>query len=591
MGLKHSIFLLILLAACDRKPEAGFLRVDAPAGGSFEIYRIANESPLQFISEQAGRFGEELSLTPGSYLVLADCSSEQVIIYPGQHEQLAVHRIEFVPPHAPGAEDSFSIQCSRSDKTRSRQLIEGRYELNMFAGKRDLLVGMVPMHVDLSAFAKAPTEEDTDVVEPIELAKSVKPEIEQEAERRAAQITGSAVFPPQAPLDPIATDGLGDEPKTEPNPLASAQSIDARALVAADVRRANANEATAKHRLSALQVADFEGNKDDVSFFVSPVDELISVTKYQRFGHWEFLLPGHYALEVNGTRMQVDLKEGEERIIKPALLKVSTSSAVDLDTPAKIKGSPWLVEINAGHWLNFNEIYPILPGLAQVGISGSSQTVEINPEEGQTVELSARSITVDLGCATEDLSCKGERDISVSLAGEPYPFVESVSDIPVLFIDEGTPVFVGVGGSRDISYEVPATVHDKTLQVGYAKLVPVPQHRPGQQTDFTRVDATGAPFAGHTLDIILEKPTLMPLIAGAYQLTHYVSGTAPDSGRQSHNFNFRVEPGKTVTLEFPVFLSEKKYAAWKKAHHYKGDPDAKPSNTGLYRRPLPTRLF
>ncbi len=520
MGLKYSILLLILLGACDRKPEQGYLRVDAPAAGSFEIYRIANETPLQFISEQAGSFGKELSLAPGSYLVLADCSSEQVIIYPGLHEQLAVHRIEFVPPHVPLALDSFSIQCSRSDKTRSRQLIEGRYELNMFAGKRDLLVGMVPMHVELEA-------------------------------------------------------------------VPSKASPDKSAESAVDKSR----EATAKHRLSALQVADFEGNKDDVSFFVSPVDELISVTKYQRFGHWEFLLPGHYALEVNGTRMQVDLHEGEERIIKPALLKVSTSSTVDLDQPAKIKGSPWLVEINAGHWLNFNEVYPILPGTAQVGISGSSQTVEINPAEGQALELNARSVSVDLGCPTEELSCKGDRDISLSLTDEPYPFVESVSDIPILFIDEGTPVLVGVGGSRDIAYEVPASVRDKTLSVGYVKLVPVPVHRPGQQTDFARVDALGAPLAGHTLDIILERPTLMPLIAGAYQLTHFVSGNAPEAGRQNHNLNFHVDPGKTVTLEFPVYLSEKKFAAWKKAHHYKADPDAKPSNVGIYRKASPRRYF
>lgn len=514
MGFKHLILLAALglgplNAGCDKKPELGFLRVDAPAPGAFEIYRIANESPLQFVSEQAGNFSEELSLTPGSYLVLADCSSESVIIYPGKHETLAVHRIEFVPPHAPGPMDSFSIQCSRSDKTRSRQLIEGRYELNMFAGKRDLLVGMVPMHVEL------------------------------------------------------------DPPTTK-----------------------EAVAATAKHKLSALQVADYEGNRDEMSFFVSPVDELISVTKYQRFGHWEFLLPGHYALEVNGTRMQVDLSEGEERIIKPALLKVSTSTAVDLDQPARIKGSPWLVEINAGHWLNFNEIYPILPGVAQVGISGSAQTVEINPVEGEFLALNARSVTVDLGCKEEDLSCKGDRDISLALTGEPYPFVESVSDIPILFIDEGTPVLVGVGGSRDISYEIPASIRDKTLQVGYVKLVPQPQHRPGQQTDFARVDAQGAPLAGHTLDIILEKATLMPLVAGSYMLTHYVSATSVEGSRANHNLSFHVEPGKTVTLEFPVYLTEKKYAAWKKTHHPKADADgAKPSDMGSYKRQNPERLF
>ena len=475
---------LATIVACEKKPEMGYLLVDAPGKGAYEIYRIANETPLQFVSEQAGDFGQEVALPPGSYHVLADCSSESVIIYPGRHERLTVHRVEFVPPHPPGALDSFSIQCNRSDKTRSLQLLTNRYELNVFSGKLDLLVGMVPMRVEFEGTeSNAASDKEPSVV---------------------------------------------------------------------------------KHRLSALQVADFAGNRDDVSYFVSPVDELISITKYQRFGAWEFLLPGRYALEVNGTRMSVDLKEGEERVIKPALLHVATASTVDLEQPSRIKGSPWLVEINSGHWLNFNETYPILPGTAKVGISGSSQSVEITPTEGQLLELTARSVTVDLGCAVGEMNCLGDKDISLSLPGEPYPFVESVTDIPVLFIDQGQPVQVGVGGSRDIAFEIPANVHDKTLQVGYAKIIPVPQHRPGQVTDFLRVDTTGAPFSGHTLDIILEHQTMMPLIAGNYVLTHFISATSADGARNTHAQPFHIDPGKTVELEVPVYFSEKRYSLYKR---------------------------
>jgi hypothetical protein len=38
-------------------------------------------------------------------------------------------------------------------------------------------------------------------------------------------------------------------------------------------------------------------------------------------------------------------------------------------------------------------------------------------------------------------------------------------------------------------------------------------------------------------------------------------------------------------------LTEKKFAAWKKAHHYKADPDAKASGVGAYKRESPDRYF
>ncbi len=489
---------LVAVCGCDRKPVQGFLKVQAPGTGSYEIYRIANESPLQFVSEQAGKFNEDVALSPGSYLVLADCSSETVIIYPGEHETMVAHSIVFVTPHPPGPQDGFTIQCSRSDKTKSRQSIANRYELNIIHGKRDLLVGMVPMHIDFT---------------------------------------------------------------TMPSPEQSK---------------------TLSYRLSALQVADFDGNNQEVSYFVSPVDELIAATKYQTFGHWEFLLPGRYIMEVNGTRMQVDLKEGEERMVKPALFKVTTSSDIDLEQPARIKGSPWLVEINTDHWLNFNERYATLPGTANVSINGSTQSVEVTFVEGEVLELKARSVTIDSGCKG-DAACMGLHAVSLYLPEEPYPFTESVSDIPILFIDQDSPVLVGIEGSRDIIYEIPANVRDKTLPIGYAKIIPIAQHRPGQVTDLVRVEALTGSTSGHTLDINLERPTVMPLAAGSYQLDHFLSMASADSDRHNNSRSFTVESGKMVELELPVYFSEKKFNALKKKHPSSASENGKPIEFGNYK--------
>ncbi|MBM4254100.1 MAG: hypothetical protein FJ146_19210 [Deltaproteobacteria bacterium] len=498
-NLSKSLALMIAglawlgVLGCERRPKVGLLHVKAadPAG-NFEIYRIAHESPLQFVSEEVGKFNEDIPLAPGSYLVLADCSSETIIIYPEQRATLTAHRARFVPPHRPSDRDSFSIQCSRADKTKSRQLIAGRYDLNIIGTKQDLLVGMVPLQVDFSG-----TKQDASPDEII-------------------------------------------------------------------------------YRLSALQVADFDGNRQELSYFISPLDERISATKYQQFGNWEFLLKGRYLVEVNGTRMQVDLAEGEERQIRPALLQVKTSAAVDLEQPAKIKGSPWLVAINGGHWLNFNETYPVLPGLATLAISGSSRSVAVSLSEGERKDLETRSITVQSGCDRSDLSstvtCFGDRGVSLYAPDEPYPFMESVSDIPILFIDQATPVLVGVDGSRDILFEVPATVRDKNLALGYLRLNPIPTHRPSQITDLVRVDVASSPLTGHSLDINLEKPSVMPLIAGVYRLDHFVTVTVGDnSTRQNTSKQIQIEPGRTIEAEFPVYISEKKYAAYRKKHTQQPD--------------------
>lgn len=478
-------YSLSIQVSCQKRGDFGVLKVVAASEGNYEIYRISNESPLQFISEQAGQFNQDIQLIPGSYLVLADCSSETVIIYPSKRETLVAHRLQFLPPHTPGRQDGFSVQCSRSDKTRSRQHLTNRFDLNVLHGKRDFLVGMVPLTVD-----------------------------------------------------------FGQQPTDSP--------------------------ASISYKLSSLQIATSSKDDEVLSYFVSPVDELTSVTKSQTFGQSEFLLPGNYVLEINGTKMQVTLTEGEERVVKPARLSVTTSPEVNLSDAVKIKGSPWLVEINGGHWLNFNESYPVLPGKATVGISSSTQSVEIELTEGAEVELKARSVRVNLNCPPLENGCLGDKAVSLYRAEEPYPFVESVSDIPILYIEEQVPVLVGIEGSRDITYELGSKERDKHLALGFVRLIPQPTLRTSQVTDFVRIETTNSPLSGNTLDISLEKQTLMPLVAGHYILAHHSSSTTSDSERRRVTQNFTIEPGKIENMEIPVFFNEKRFLSWKKKSEDRG---------------------
>ena len=75
------IGVTLCVSSCDKEHLGGTLTVRHVAGGSYEIYKIASEQPLQFVSETSSQFNEQVSLAPGSYMVLADCSSEIVNIY------------------------------------------------------------------------------------------------------------------------------------------------------------------------------------------------------------------------------------------------------------------------------------------------------------------------------------------------------------------------------------------------------------------------------------------------------------------------------------------------------------------------------
>ena len=463
-----------MVTSCNEKTTLGYLEVNAPSYGSYEIYKFELGANRSLVSEQSGVFNEKIPLAPGNYLVLADCSSESIIIHPHKTKSLTAHQVDFTPPFIPHAGDSFSIQCSRSNDIKSRQQFSNKYSFNVLHGNRDLLVSLVPFNINSNLF------ED-----------------------------------PQVP-----------------------QKI--------------------SYQLSAVQVEQFADGKATNSYFISPLNELVSVTKSLQLGNWEFLLPGKYTLELNGTELPIVIGDNESKVVKPASIEVETSQNTDLSKAADIQGAPQLVEINEGHWLNFNETYPILPGTFVVQIKGSARQVTYEITEGEKKVFQTKSVIINQGCSPWEWTCLGQRDVMLYEDGHAYPFVENVTDVPVLYIDDGAPIWVGVGGSRDIRYKLPEKAKSKSLNVGYINLIPIPELRPGQRTDLMRVEANKLPFEGVSLDLNLEKPTKMPLIGGWYYLSHYVSLSISEGERRLSKRGFKVVPGETIDIEFKVFFSEKR---------------------------------
>jgi len=524
------------LTMCREQDSYGILRIDATSDGTFEIYRIASESPLQFVSEQVGAFNSDVRLIPGSYLVLADCSSETIVVLPGSTKRLLAHTINFLPAHAPAPEDRFSVQCVRSERTRSRQHIENRFSLKVLGGQRDLLVGMLPFKVDL------PDETEQQI--------------------RSWRLSALKI---ESPESTTANDAAKKDPKGKTEGVANERGKSTRTLY-----------------------RDLSGSPDTVAndrFFVSPLNEMVSVTEPQEFGHWQYLLAGTYHVEVNGTHAEIALAEGEQRTITTGYLRVATSNKVDLQLSSQISGSPLYVEINDGHWLGLNETYAVLPGRVDVSLNGATHAMPIEIATGEFRRLEARSVTVDLGCSPWEWACLSDRSVRLYLPDRPYPFVSGVSDVPLLYLEDE--VLLGIEGSKDIRYRIPRGTRDLTLRVGYLDVKPVPMFQKGIVTDLIRLEPTMTNAEGHTLDIPLDKPSRIAVVAGNYHLAQYVMSTTIDGDRKRTAQGVGVNAGRTTTLTVNVFLSERRLAAIKRAQEEELRAKAKPSTSGAHGRHEP----
>ncbi len=438
--------------------------------GSYEIYKIASEQPLQFVSETSTPFNDKVALSPGSYMILADCSSEIVNIYPGSEIVLTAHAVNFVPLQAPSEKDKFSIQCTRSERTHTRQNLQNHFSLTVLAGTRDLLVGMIPLRIDLPA----------------------------------------------------------------------AESKESRVV---------------SHVLSSISVAA-SGNEPSDGFFVSPVGEINPYTESQSPGSKLFVLSGAYDLQLNGTEMTVELREGEARTIEPGSLTIETSKNIDLARAEKVRGAPLYAEINGEHYMNLNTTYPVLPGTLDVRIASSLRATSYDIEEGEKLKIHARNVLVDLGCAENDWACLGSRKIRLFEKDKNYHFAESQSDSPILFLEKD--VTLGIEGSRNIKLNL-GTSDDLKVKVGFLEVTPTPSFKAGVLTDLMRVEPSGGGLHGASLDMVLDKPTTMPLVTGFYHLAQYTFTTS-DGGRRKSTHGIHITPGQTVKLSVQSYLSEKKMA-------------------------------
>jgi hypothetical protein len=355
-------------------------------------------------------------------------------------------------------------------------------------------------------------------------------------------------------------------------------------------KKSNAEPQQITIELSALRVTspDPETTAPEVRYFVTPAESLISVTQPQEFSHWQFLLPGRYDVEVNGTHKFVSLTAGENLSLDSANIRLNAPKDISLDEGTRIMGSPVSATINGTHLLSFNDIIPVLPGPATIQISGSQKVVDIIPEEGKLIELNLRSLKIELGCSPWEWTCLGSQVVQLFDGEQHYPYMEAPTDVQILFLEAD--VYAGLLTSSGLRYKLPPDTQNFRLQAGKVKLVPKPVYRPGQITDLVRIESSNKLVSGHSRDIAAFGPTSVLLIAGEYRLAQYHSSTTVEGERSMKTVDFVATPGETITIEFPFYVTEHslKKISLANARH---DESGTTARAGIFRKVKRARSF
>jgi hypothetical protein len=312
-----------------------------------------------------------------------------------------------------------------------------------------------------------------------------------------------------------------------------------------------------KLQVGALWVKTTDDAISTSQYFVSPIEERLSLTISQSVGTKLYFLPGKYSIELNGTSKEVQINPLELVSITVGRFRVSTPKDAEIERAFQITGNPLAVEINDGHLLDFDEWYFALPGSITVKLVGTDLVEKAEVLESQDLEMQTRSVRVEIDCSPWEWTCLGSRKVYLYRKDDAYPFAVGATDVPLLFLQPD--VWLGLEGSRDIRFQIPESPRSVVLKAGKLELIPDVTTKPGQVTDLVRVEAISSNTSGNTLDLSLEDPSVVPLIEGRYRLSNYVSSQNIDGARRKTEKIMQVSPGKTSTDRFPVILSEKRF--------------------------------
>ena len=467
-----SIFMVLsFIYSCEKEDKPGFLTINAAfESQSVEIFKINdNDDTFSLTGEVVVAPNTKMELDPGTYLVMADCSHELIILRPYDHIKLNLTRLKLLPPEVNFDPSDFSIQCDRFKASIFRQQLTGNFELNILEGERNMLVNMAPLRV-------------------IQKPKHIQ----------------------------------------TPNLI----------------------------HLSALRVGQEESEKAlKQKYFISLLDETISITKPMQLGRWFLGLEGNYEISINGTKKNIKLQEKSIEKVNLGGLLVSPPKNVDLTVVSKVRGYPYTIKIDGKHELLPNSIYSLLPGVLEVTLDQSKQKTKVEIYESELTKIPLKSVQVALDCAPWEWECLGRREVMLYQNQENYPFLESITDIPILFI--GSDIKLGIAESRGIKVDIPNNKFEHKFSTGTLILKPEILSSKNYITDLVRLASGSKNIKGKSLDIPKLRLSKMRLIAGKYKLEYFQTSLGDDGERWSTNKSFHISANKITRINVPFYVNEK----------------------------------
>jgi hypothetical protein len=268
-----------------------------------------------------------------------------------------------------------------------------------------------------------------------------------------------------------------------------------------------------------------------------------------------WLMPGEYALEVNGTRRKLQIEKDALTEVSVGVLRVEMPKNFPMEDRLKAGGQPVFVYLDTGALLNLDTDYLVFPGNYTVSIEGSEVQDVFTVEGGEKTIVKTFAARIDSPvCSDSAKGCRNPPRITIHRDQKPYALMLVEPKLPFLLL-EGTYEY-GVEGMRGIKRNLQrkpdALAGEPLARVRIKWDVRPTQGR--NRTDLVRIESRGTNVFGRSLDLLFHKPEEIYVPSGSYDLTYLVGD--PLLERSKSRMSLSLEPGQTREVVVPLYLEK-----------------------------------
>ena len=263
-----------------------------------------------------------------------------------------------------------------------------------------------------------------------------------------------------------------------------------------------------------------------------------------------WLLPGAYKIEINGTKVNVNVYQSKKNKVTLGAIKVKSPSYLNEEIYNENLNSPYLVKLNKNVLLSLNEPYNVIPGKYRLEIEDSriSKVVEVLPEQLSTIETEYISISFP--------KLKDEDHhpyLQIYQKGQHLYAYKTQIKKPFL-VFKGESYFYSIVGLRGIFSKLKLDSRINNL----SKLTLDWEKKYSQvkiRTELVKIEGKKDTTWGRSLDLINSKPKELYLPPGEYSLSFFSIDKTGEKHKTKRDFFLK--PSEQKTLSIPLYFEKK----------------------------------